>query len=197
MQSSEATDVERLGAELARRDETVAALERMVERQMAMLDRYEAVARKAAPETSQGERRGALGAEAVERVLELLDRAIVRAEQLTRDKAALQGSLDRTLTLLEESLRNQEALTRARPAAQPAAGEATVPADVAATLAKYDTMLERSLDALERAYRASSDSKKEIEERDRLLARTLDALENAVGAAPEPAGRRSFLRLFG
>lgn len=193
-------DAETLRAQLAEKDAQLSSFKEMIEQLMSMVSRYEAIAPKPAP--GEVPSSGGLSREATEKVLELLDRAIVRAEQLSHDKHALQSNLDRTLSLLEDSLRNQEAISHRPPAAAPAHGpESASRPDQAAlerALAKYDAMLERSLNALDEAYRASKNSSREIEERDRLLSRTLDALQQAVEAEPGEPGRKPFLgRLFG
>lgn len=156
-------------------------LRRLVERQMAMLDRYDTVLRRVAPGAAMGGPEPTQPARSMDRVLDLLDRAIGRAEALTRDKLRLEGTLDRTLKMLDDSLRTQESMsarmseTALKPASRP-----DLPDRMEDTVSKYDQMLERSLAALENAYQSSESTRREVDERDRLLSRTLDALESAV-----------------
>lgn len=188
-------------AVLGRREVTIAGLEAMVERQFGLLERYDAVVRGLAP--GQGSAPpsggGSLGG-ALDRTLTLLDQAISKAEARGREAAALEMQLDRTLRLLDQSLRNQETMAARAPQAPAPATADTAPAAHAAleeTIAKYDRMLERSLAALDEAYRASQASKKELDDRDRLLSQTLDLLQTTVDAEGADERRHGFFgRLF-
>lgn len=169
---------------LCLRDARVDELERLARRQMDMLERYDRVVPRFAGQDAATDRPAASGSTRCAHLVDLLDRAVVRAERATSDKERLETYLDRTLAMLDDALKNQERMA-GQPAAPacpaPIAAEAEQAEAVEATLAKYDAMLERSLAALEEAYRANRDRDKQIGERDRLLSRTLDALESAVG----------------
>lgn len=171
------------GADRSHRDlqMQIEDLRRLVERQMAMLDRYDKVMRRVAPGAPIGGQEPSAPAQSMDRVLDLLDRAIGRAEALTRDKQRLEGTLDRTLKMLDDSLRTQESMSArmSDTVSKPATGP-DLPGRMEETVSKYDQMLERSLAALENAYQASESTRREVDERDRLLSRTLDALESAV-----------------
>lgn len=178
-----------LRAELSERERAVDALTAMVERQIGIIERYDAMFHAPSRDT-----KAALSGDALDRTLALLEQAVAGVEKRARDVAALEGQLDRALELLDQSLRNQEAMVER---GFPANGSAhTVSPAVEETLAKYDRMLERSLAALETAYAATQTSRTEIGERDKLLSRTLALLENTVEANGN-GGRRGLLgRLF-
>jgi hypothetical protein len=182
---------------LGQRESMIANLEALVERQYGMLDRYDAVIRDFTPgnrpHTVSGQ--GSLGG-ALDRTLALLDQAIAKAEARSREVAALETQLDRTIGLLEQSLRNQEAMATRDPQRQPTLAASPMPSGVEETIAKYDRMLERSLAALEEAYRASQSSKKELDERERLLSKTLDLLQTTVDAESSDRRQGLFGRLF-
>jgi hypothetical protein len=181
-----------LRAELNERERAVSALTAMVERQIGIIERYDAIFH--GQNHSHGGTAGALSGDALDRTLALLEQAVNGVEKRARDVAALEGQLDRVLQLLDQSLRNQEVMVE-RGFHQNASAHAVSPA-VEETLAKYDRMLERSLAALETAYAATQTSRTEIGERDRLLSRTLQLLENTVEANGN-GGRRGLLgRLF-
>ena len=187
-----------LRARLTQRETSIAELEAIVQRQVDLLERYDAVVRDMSP----GHGTGQVGsdsalANAIDRCLVLLEQAISGAEARARQVSALEAQLDRALGLLDASLRNQEAVMT-RPEARLAA-----PVDYAAhdaieeTLAKYDGMLERSLAALETAYLNGQSTKKEVDERDRLLTRTLDLLQTTVDAEANGARKPGLIgRLF-
>ncbi len=178
----------------------ISELEALVERQMGMLNRYDEMMSEMSrrPQSASRDGPGPRTEGAIDRALALLDQAIAKAERLTTDNRSLQDQLDRTVGLLEASIRNQEAMAAGRGAATTASTPARQEARDALedTLSKYDRMLERSLSALEDAYRATEHSKKEIGERDKLLTRTLDLLQAAV--ENEPGQRRQSVigRLF-
>ncbi|MGE0503363.1 MAG: hypothetical protein AB7I79_21895 [Rhizobiaceae bacterium] len=178
-------------ARLRQREDAVAELEAIVEKQQGLLERYDAVMRDMGPRGRSSGGDGPLAA-ALDRSLALLEQAVASAESRARQVADLEAQLDRTLGLLDQSLRNQEQVAgRGNGVKMPAASMldiGDVPAAVEETLAKYDQMLERSLAALEAAYNNGQSSRKELEERDRLLNRTLDLLQNTVEA--EGGGRR-------
>lgn len=180
-------------AELARRERTIAELEALVRRQMEMLGRYDTMVDELA---RRGQLRGAGGdgtSASMERVLALLDQAIAKAEQLNDRNRGLESSLDRTIALLERSLVTQEAMAGRGQQASSVAPSA----EMEQTLAKYDRMLERSLAALEESYRATTSTRKELDDRDRLLTRTLDLLQTAVDEQDDKPARSSVLgRLF-
>lgn len=188
-------------ARLAARETALAELESIVEKQQDLIERYDAVLRDMAPGRRRPPRDDAPLAAALERTLALLDHAISAAEGRSRQVAELEGQLDRTLELLERSLRNQEAAAARgpRPEVPPGAGApvAAVPPELEQTLAKYDRMLERSLAALETAYRSGQTTRKELDERDRLLNRTLDLLQSTVEAEGSPRRGGLFGRLLG
>ncbi len=174
----------------------ISDLETLVERQMGMLGRYDDMVSELSRRPGAQDAPGPRTETAIDRALALLDQAIAKAERLTHDNRALEDQLDRTVELLETSIRNQEAM---------ASGGARAPAPRAdddarelleETLAKYDRMLERSLAALEDAYRATETSKKELGERDRLLTRTLDLLQAAVEGEPGQKKQSVIGRLF-
>ncbi len=178
----------------------ISELEALVERQMGMLNRYDEMMSEMSrrPQSVSRDGPGPRTEGAIDRALALLDQAIAKAERLTTDNRSLQDQLDRTVGLLEASIRNQEAMAAGRSTAPMASTPARQEARDALedTLSKYDRMLERSLSALEDAYRATEHSKKEIGERDKLLTRTLDLLQAAV--ENEPGQRRQSVigRLF-
>lgn len=179
-----------LRSRLDERERTVSGLTSIVERQAGMMERYDAVIHAPGRNDGEGAARDTL-AGVLDRALALLDQAVAGGERRAIDVASLQAQLDRALQLLDQSLRNQEAMAaRAQDpvVASPAIEE---------TLAKYDQMLERSLEALETAYRATQSSRQEVCERDRLLKRTLDLLESSVESG-NGTQRRSglFGRLF-
>lgn len=181
---------------LSEREARIARLEEMVERNLSMLDRYDSLAAKLSQPGSSAMTQDRHIGQALERALELLEQATARAERLTRENHSLESGLDRALMLLERSLDNQEAMaSRAGTGAQ-AAGPGAAQGMLDETIARYDRMMERSLKALEDAYRASQDSRKEIDARDKLLTRTLDALENAVGGEGRSERPGLFGRLF-
>lgn len=179
-------------AELSRRERTIAELEALVRRQMDMLGRYDTMVDELA---RRGQLRGSTGdgaSASMERALALLDQAIGKAEQLNERNRGLESSLDRTIALLERSLVTQETMAAK---GQPSSVAPT--AEMEETLAKYDRMLERSLAALEESYRASTSTRKEIDERDRLLTRTLDLLQTAVDEQEAKPSRPGVLgRIF-
>ena len=197
--------IDALEQRLSLREMRVGELERLAERQMDMLERYDRVVPRFPGQDDAADRTAVSGSARYAHLVDLLDRAVVRAEQATSDKERLGACLDRTLALLDDALKNQERMA-AQPAvaASPASATAeTEPAAaVEATLARYDAMLERSLAALEQAHKANRDHDRQIGERDRLLSRTLDALESAVGEqgadrAREKGQRGVFNALFG
>ncbi len=174
-------DIDKLRRKLEKRNARIAQLEALVERQLALLDRYDRTADrlKSRADGSAAPVRE-LSSLDYERLIGLLDRAVARAEQLTGDKQKLQSSLDHTLGLLDRALTSQERMSTAfakggRETAASAAG-----LDVDATVSKYDAMLDRSLAALEAAHKANHSQKQEIEQRDRYLNQTLDALQKAM-----------------
>ncbi len=185
-----------LRAQLFERDRAVSTLTDMVERQIGIIERYDAVFQAPGYAGLNGSGEGRSLSEALDRTLVLLEQAVASVEKRARDVASLEAQLDRALRLLEQSLHNQEALVE-RGFQPNGASSHAISGAVEETLAKYDRMLERSLDALENAYRASQTSRTEIGERDRLLTRTLDLLENTVEANGAGTRRQSFLgRLF-
>ena len=109
-----------LRARLTQRETSIAELEAIVQRQVDLLERYDAVVRdmSSGHRTGQGGSDGAL-ANAIDRCLVLLEQAISGAEARARQVSALELQLDRALGLLDASLRNQEAVVTARPAARP------------------------------------------------------------------------------
>jgi len=167
-------DIDKLRRKLEKRNARIDHLERLVERQMTLLDRYDRTAGrlKSRAEGSPLPIRE-LSSLDYERLIGLLDRAVARAEQLTGDKQKLQSSLDYTLSLLDRALSAQERMSKA--ASLPSADR-----DIDATVSKYDAMLDRSLAALEAAHKANNRQKQEIEQRDRYLNQTLDALQKAI-----------------
>lgn len=185
-----------LRAQLAERDRAVDSFAGIIERQVGIIERYEAVF--AAPGFAGLNSRadGRPISEALDRTLMLLEQAVASVERRSRDVAALETQLDRALTLLDQSLRNQESML-ARGFSDGNGDSRGVGPAVEATLAQYDRMLERSLSALETAYRASQTTQQELGDRDKLLSRTLDLLENTVEANGAGMRRQSFLgRLF-
>ncbi|MBW8635911.1 hypothetical protein K1W69_01845 [Hoeflea sp. WL0058] len=174
-------DIDKLRRKLEKRNARIDHLERLVERQMTLLDRYDRTAGrlKSRAEASPLPMRE-LSSLDYERLIGLLDRAVARAEQLTGDKQKLQSSLDHTLGLLDRALSAQERMSKA--VANGGGEKAASPAgrDIDATVAKYDAMLDRSLAALEAAHKANHSQKQEIEQRDRYLNQTLDALQKAI-----------------
>lgn len=177
------SEVDGLRVALADRDATIRRLETMVERQLTMLDRFDHLAsglsdRGIDPAT----------AKALDRALALLEKAIARAEGLAHENHGLEQQLQRTLRMLEGSLDMQERMMSGH------AGTA-MRDGIDETIAKYDRMMERSLQALEEAYRASQNARKEIDDRDRLLNRTLDLLQNTVDAE-QPLRRPGVLGRF-
>lgn len=183
-----------LRSRLDERERTVTGLTTLVERQVGMMERYDAVIHAPRQNDGNGAAVGSLGG-VLDRALALLDQAVAGGERRALDVASLQAQLDRALQLLDQSLRNQEAMAARghdpsrefSPAASPAIEE---------TLAKYDQMLERSLEALETAYRATQSSRQEVCERDRLLKRTLDLLESSVESGNGARRSGLFGRLF-
>jgi hypothetical protein len=179
-------EVASLRAQLHERERAVSALTGMVERQIGIIERYDAVFNSRSYSSSAGPDNAAF-----ERTLALLEQAVAGVEKRARDVAALEGQLDRALNLLDQSLRNQEVMAergfQSNGSASPAVEE---------TLAKYDRMLERSLAALETAYAASQNSRTEIGERDKLLSRTLALLENTVEANGNGVRKGLLGRLF-
>lgn len=178
------SEVDGLRAALADRDATIRRLETMVERQLTMLDRFDHLAsglsdRGIDPAT----------AKALDRALALLEKAIARAEGLAHENHGLEQQLQRTLRMLEGSLDMQERMMSGH------AGTA-MRDGIDETIAKYDRMMERSLQALEEAYRASQNARKEIDDRDRLLNRTLDLLQNTVEGEQPPRRPGVLGRLF-
>lgn len=175
-----------LRAQLNEREQAVSALTGMVERQIGIIERYDAAFNSRSYASSAGP-----GNETFERTLALLEQAVAGVEKRARDVAALEGQLDRALNLLDQSLRNQEVMAergfQSNGSTSPAVEE---------TLAKYDRMLERSLAALETAYAASQNSRTEIGERDKLLSRTLALLENTVEANGNGSRKGLLGRLF-
>lgn len=165
--------IDDLDRQLVQRDRSLRDFEELVERQMGMIERYDSML-NAMPQPSHGSAPSTGFQRDYERLIELVDRAVVRAEQLEGEKHALQAQLERALGLLEESLRKQEQM-----AANPVPTGAAL-ASMESTLAKYDAILERSLSELERAYSANREKDREIEERDQLISRTLNALETAI-----------------
>ena len=180
-------EVAGLRAQLHERERAVSTLTAMVERQIGIIERYDAMSRSYASGNN-----GGLGNDAFERTLALLEQAVAGVEKRARDVAALESQLDRALNLLDQSLRNQEAMAERGFQSN---GSAASPA-VEETLAKYDRMLERSLAALETAYAASQTSRTEVSERDKLLSRTLALLENTVEANGNGARKSLLGRLF-
>ncbi len=163
-----------LRGRLTRSEAVIADLEALLERQFALLERYAAVAdQQSQPAAGESERL----ARALDRALDLLDQAIASGEARVQENAELERKLQRALDLLDRSVEMREQ-------AAPAGGGALSP-EFEETLARYDAMLARSMDALEAAYRDSEAYKQEIAERDRLLARTLDLLQTSVDAAGE------------
>lgn len=188
-------------AALGQREAIITSLEAMVERQFGILERYEAVIREFAPggRTLPASANLSLGG-ALDRTLTLLDQAIAKAEERSREVAALESQLDRTIGLLEQSLRNQEAMASRGSQSVPlvpAAAAPALPPAIEETIAKYDRMLERSLAALEEAYRTSQASKHDLDERERLLSKTLDLLQATVDAETSDRRQGLFGRLFG
>ena len=181
-------EVASLRAQLHERERAVSALTGMVERQIGIIERYDAMSNSRSYATGNS---GTPGSDAFERTLALLEQAVAGVEKRARDVAALEGQLDRALNLLDQSLRNQEVMAergfQSNGSASPAVEE---------TLAKYDRMLERSLAALETAYAASQNSRTEIGERDKLLSRTLALLENTVEASSNGSRKGLLGRLF-
>ncbi|GKX34836.1 MAG: hypothetical protein MnENMB40S_24540 [Rhizobiaceae bacterium MnEN-MB40S] len=167
-------DIDKLRRKLEKRNARIDHLERLVERQMTLLDRYDRTAGrlKSRAEGSALPMRE-LSSLDYERLIGLLDRAVARAEQLTGDKQKLQSSLDHTLGLLDRALSAQERMSKA-------ASTPSTDRDIDATVSKYDAMLDRSLAALEAAHKANHSQKQEIEQRDRYLNQTLDALQKAI-----------------
>lgn len=185
-----------LRAQLAEREHAVNALAGIVERQVGIIERYDAIFHAPGYAGMGRSPDGSSIGDALDKTLMLLEQAVASVERRTRDVAALEAQLDRALTLLDQSLRNQESMLAHGFQPGNAAAHAVSPA-VEATLAQYDRMLERSLSALETAYRATQTSKQEIGDRDKLLSRTLDLLENTVEANGAGMRRQSFLgRLF-
>lgn len=185
-----------LRSRLIERERTVGGLTALVERQVGLMERYDAVIHSPRQHEANATAGGSLGG-VLDRALALLDQAVAGGERRALDVAALQAQLDRALLLLDQSLRNQEAMAaRAHDPSREISSVAVSPA-IEETLAKYDEMLERSLEALETAYRATQSSRQEVCERDRLLKRTLDLLESSVETG-NGAQRRSglFGRLF-
>lgn len=163
-----------LRTRLTRSEAVIADMEALLERQFALLERYAAVAsQQSRPAAGEAERL----ARALDRALELLDQAIAGGEARIRENAELERKLQRALDLLDRSVEMREQATSA-------GGGAPSP-EFEETLARYDAMLARSVDALEAAHRESEAYKQEIAERDRLLARTLDLLQTSVDAAGE------------
>jgi len=183
-------EVAGLRAALNERERAVSSLTSMVERQIGIIERYDA-AFNASNFANGGSH---LGGAALDRTLALLEQAVAGVEKRARDVAALEAQLDRALHLLDQSLRNQEQMVE-RGFQSSGAAHAVSPA-VEETLAKYDRMLERSLAALETAYAASQNSRTEIGERDKLLSRTLTLLENTVEANGNGSRKGLFGRLF-
>jgi hypothetical protein len=178
------SEVDGLRAALSDRDATIRRLETMVERQLTMLDRFDHLAsglsdRGIDPAT----------AKALDRALGLLEKAIARAEALAHENHGLEQQLQRTLRMLEGSLDMQERMVSGQSGTAMRDG-------IDETIAKYDRMMERSLQALEEAYRASQNARKEIDDRDRLLNRTLDLLQNTVDAEQPPRRPGVLGRLF-
>jgi hypothetical protein len=185
-----------LRAQLSERERAVSVLTAIVERQIGLLERYDAVFHAPGYAGLNGTGDGRSIGEALDRTLVLLEQAVAGVEKRARHVVSLEDQLDRALQLLDQSLRNQEAMVERGFHSNAAATSVISPA-IEQTLAKYDGMLERSLAALEAAYRATQMSRTEIGERDKLLSRTLDLLENTVEA--NGAGTRRpglFGRLF-
>ncbi|MBX3578403.1 MAG: hypothetical protein KF723_14460 [Rhizobiaceae bacterium] len=177
-----------LRSQIAERDRTVASLTTIVDRQIGLIERYDAVIRNGKAGTPDG-----AVSDALERALALLDQAVAGVERRARDVEALERQLDRTLELLDQSLRTQEGMV----SRGLGGGHSPMADSVELTLAKYDQMLERSLSALETAYQATQTSQKEVGDRDRLLKRTMDLLENTVEAGGAGSRRSGlFGRLF-
>jgi hypothetical protein len=183
-------EVAGLRAQLNERERAVSALTAMVERQIGMIERYDAAFNS--PNFSGDATQSRMSGDAFDRTLNLLEQAVAGVEKRARDVAALEGQLDRALQLLDQSLRNQEVMVERGLQSN---GSAVSPA-VEETLAKYDRMLERSLAALESAYAATQTSRTEIGERDKLLSRTLTLLENTVEANGNGARKGLLGRLF-
>jgi chromosome segregation ATPase len=174
---------------IADQDRAVSALTAIVDRQVNLIERYDSLL---SASRASAERDRPLN-EALDRAIMLLDQAVAGVERRARDVASLEAQLDRTLGLLDQSLKNQETMFgRGFDSTRPA-----MPHNVEQTLAKYDQMLERSLAALETAYRANQSTQKEVGDRDRLLKKTMDLLENTVEASNASPRRQGFLgRLF-
>lgn len=185
-----------LRSRLVEHERTVTGLTSLVERQAGMMERYDAVIHSPRQHDGKTTAGGPLDG-VLDRALALLDQAVAGGERRASDVAALQAQLDRALQLLDQSLRNQEAMAARAQDPSRAVSSATASPAIEETLAKYDQMLERSLEALETAYRATQSSRQEVCERDRLLKRTLDLLESSVESG-SGAQRRSglFGRLF-
>jgi hypothetical protein len=190
-------EIANLRSQAMDRERTVAALTAIVDRQIALIERYEAVV--SASSHLAGGAEPATNA-ALELTLVLLDQAVAGIERRARDAASLEAQLDRALQLLDRSLQNQErmAAERLQPDGRNPDMAAATSAAVEETLARYDRMLERSLEALETAYRTTQSTRQEAGERERLLKRTLDLLENTVEAGNGATHRRQglFGRLF-
>ena len=181
--------ITKLKHKLEKRDAKIADLESVVQRQMAMLDRYDRASTKLA--ASQPAPARQFSSEEYGRLIELLDRAILRAEQLTQDKRMLETNLERALNLLDQALSTQEKIASRMETGSTAISapkEDQIPASFETTLSRYDTLLERSLTALESAYRASEAQRSEIAMRDQYLNRTLEALQGALSLKEEAAG---------
>ncbi|MEO4041574.1 hypothetical protein AAFN47_08230 [Hoeflea sp. CAU 1731] len=176
-------DIDKLRRKLEKRNARIAQLEALVERQLALLDRYDRTADrlKSRAEGSAAPVRE-LSSLDYERLIGLLDRAVARAEQLTGDKQDLQANLDHTLGLLDRALSAQERMstTFANGGREKASSVSVTDREIDATISKYDAMLDRSLAALEAAHKANHSQKQEIEQRDRYLNQTLDALQKAM-----------------
>lgn len=175
-----------LQGRLTRSEAVIADLEALLERQFGLLERYAAVASERPPPSAGEQERLA---RALDRALDLLDQAIAGGEARARENGELERKLQRALDLLDHSVAMREQATPAD------GGPQSLPSDIEQTLARYDAMLERSMEALETAFRECEAHKEEIAERDRLLARTLDLLQTSVDCA---ADRRPSLleRLF-